>query len=244
LLDFLGDVRNKKVLDIGSSNAVYLRQLDAEFRVAFDLVHAYLKVIPDISGLARVCGDAEELPFKAGFFDVIIVSDILEHLLKPDRLIQSLTRVCRPDTRIIVHVPWEEDISHYRDSKYEFAHLRSFDSYTFAELWRDYYIRRTRATYPSLEEPIVFKLADRIPRTLYNFCLFVYYHRELAYREYRWRERWIAELPKRERWLLWFYRPKFRIFELRVLEGSRIVTVFDHIASWLGFRRKDGQARR
>jgi hypothetical protein len=151
---------------------------------------------------------------------VIVISDMLEHLLKPEELIGHLSRECGPDTRIIVHVPWEEDISHYRESKYEFAHLRSFSAYSFAQLWHDFYIRRMRATYPSLEEPVVFQLQGKIPRVLYNALVYFYYYRGLAAREYQWRSQWISELPKRERWLLMLYRPKFKMFELKRLEGS------------------------
>ncbi len=219
MLDFIGDVEGKKVLDIGSSNAIYLSRIGTGFRVAFDLAHAYLRAIPERDGIARVCGDAEALPFKAGFFDVVIISDILEHVLDPEKLIVRLKDICRPDTRVIVHVPWEEDLSQYHDSKYEFAHLRKFTAYSFAQLCLRYgfVIRRTRDTYPSLEEPIIFKLEGRVPRPLYNLLVYCYYHTTLASREYQRRSTWIEELPRRERWLLYFYEPKFRLFELRAL---------------------------
>jgi SAM-dependent methyltransferase len=218
LIDFIGDVRGKKVLDIGSSAATYLRQLDAEFKVAFDLVYAYVAAIPGDTHVVPVCGDAEFLPFRPGFFDVIVISDALEHFLKPEAVIEHLRVICRPDTRIIVHVPWEEDIAPYRDSKYEFAHLRSFSSYTFALMWRDFEIRRARSTYPSLEEPFVFKLDGIVPQALYRRFVYWYFHRGWAHREYAWRSRWIEELPKRERGLLYLYKPKFRLFELRRLD--------------------------
>jgi len=226
LIDFIGDVRNKKVLDIGSSDAKYLCGLEARFKVAFDLARTYLAAIPDASGIVRICGDAECLPFKPGFFDVIIISDILEHLLKPENLITCLRLICRRNTRVIVHIPWEEDIEQYRYSKYQFAHLRTFSACRFAQLWQGFYVKRLRGTYPSLDEAILFKLQGRIPRGLYNLLVFLYFETSVGKWEIQRRSRWINELPKRERWLLYFYKPKFRIYELRSAKDSVFSVVY------------------
>jgi SAM-dependent methyltransferase len=220
LLHFIGHVRNKRVLDIGSSHALYLRRMDAVVKVAFDLALPYLRAIPKESGIIPICGDAECLPFKANFFDVIIISDILEHVLSPEKLIAGLRRICGRGSRLIVHVPWEEPLESYRDCAYEFSHLRSFNAYNFAQLWQGYHVTRVQGTYPTLDEPLLFKLHGRIPRRLYNLLVFLFFQTNVSHWEYGVRTRWIAELPKRERWLLWFYRPKFKVFELKSSQDS------------------------
>src|SRR6266516_1193911 len=118
LLKFIGDVRGKRVLDIGSSDAGYLRSLDAAERVAVDLAAPFLEAIPAGEGIVRVCTDAELLPIKRDCFDVVVIADVLEHLLAPERLVQRLTGIVTPKTRVIVHVPWEEDISVYKDAEW------------------------------------------------------------------------------------------------------------------------------
>jgi|GEM_PF-1446092 len=45
------------------------------------------------------------LPYKDGFFDVVICSHILEHLLDPGELLGELGRVMKDDALIIVGVP-------------------------------------------------------------------------------------------------------------------------------------------
>ncbi len=240
LLRFIGNVRGKKVLDIGSSHALYLRRLDAGFKVAFDLAFPYLNTITNSDNLVRVCGDAEALPFKPGFFDVIIVSDILEHVLVPENLIVRLRAICRRGTRLIIHVPWEENIEPYRESRYEFSHLRTFNAYAFAQLWQGFYIKRARGTYPTLDEPLLFKLQGRIPRRLYNLLVFLFFENGLSDREFLKRSRWVSELPRRERWLLWFYRPKFMVFELRSTRDSvysliyRVFRLTRTVRDWAG----------
>jgi uncharacterized protein YbaR (Trm112 family) len=217
---FIGDVRDKKVLDIGASNALYLKNLDAGFKVALDIARPYLTSISEADGVMRVCGDAEYLPVNPGFFDVIVISDILEHLLHPERLVERLQAACRKGTRVIVHIPWEENLEPYRDMNYEFAHIRSFNAYKFSALWRNFYIKRSRATYPRLDEPIMFRLEKRLPQVLYNALVHIYFETDLWKREQTWRERWLRELPRRERVLLLLYKPTYRIFELRIIKRS------------------------
>lgn len=220
LARFIGNVRNKKVLDIGASNALYLKNLDAGFKVALDIARPYLAAISETDDVVRVCGDAECLPLRTDFFDVVIISDILEHLLNPERLIERLKASCHKRTRIIVHIPWEENLEPYREMKYEFAHLRSFNAYKFSEMWRGFYIKRSHATYPSLDEPIVFRFERILPQLLYNALVHIYFETDLWKREQAWRDRWLRELPRRERLLLLVYKPAYRIFELRAIKKS------------------------
>jgi SAM-dependent methyltransferase len=219
LVQFIGDVRGKSVLDIGSSHARYLVELEADVKVALDIATPYLEAASR-DGIVRICGDAEYLPVKAGCFDVIIISDILEHLLNPQKLVDVLRAACRSSTRIIVHIPWEERLESYQSAKYEFTHLRSFTAYRFAELWRGFHVKRVKETGPCLEDPIIFALEPRLPRSLYNVLVHAYYETNLSKWDYETRRRWISELPRREWWLLRLYKPMFRIYELKVLRSA------------------------
>jgi len=221
LLRFIGDTRGASVLDIGSAYGSHLRELDARRKVAVDLALPYLRTISPESVTARVCGDAEALPVDVGAFDVIIVADVLEHLLEPEKLVARLARDCRPDTRIIIHIPWQESLEQYEDSQYEFVHLRSFDEYSFRLLFRDFRVVRERKSLPILNEPIVFRLKRKVPRRLYESLVRAYFRSTLSATEARHRDRWSAELPDRERWLLWFYEPACRMFELRLQPNAR-----------------------
>jgi SAM-dependent methyltransferase len=222
LLRFIGDTRGKSVLDIGSAYGSHLRELDAERKVAVDLALPYLRRIPADSVTARVCGDAEALPVDVGAFDTIIVADVLEHLLHPEKLVARLARDCRPDTRIFVHVPWRESLEQYEDSPYKFVHLRSFDEYSFRLLFREFRVVREQKSLPILDVPIVFKLRSKLPRRLYEEVVRAFFRTSLSATEARHRIRWGSELPERERWLLWFYEPACRMFELRVQPKGRL----------------------
>ncbi len=221
LVAFIGNVEGLRVLDVGSSTGAYLADLNAQFTVALDISLTFLRAINPVPGLQRICADAQRLPFQHGAFDVIVLSSMLEHVLDVEAVIQRLEQICHAKTRVIVAVPWQEDISVYQDSVYEFAHLRSFTTFGFASLFSNFFIRRARDTYPNLTVPIVFKIAERLPARLEGLLGYLYFYTNLKSREARWRARWIAELPRRERRLLRFYPPLFRMFELQIAYGSR-----------------------
>ena len=220
--DFIGDTRGCRVLDVGSSSGGYLLRLHGRLRVATDIAQPFLEAVPSAAGLLRVRADAENLPFRPGAFDVVIVSDVLEHLLHPEHFVDRLRQIVTPRTRVIAHVPWKEDLTAYADSEYEFTHLRTFSDYTFARLWHQFRIVRERSTHPRLEEPIIFQLRRFLPRTLANLLSWAYFHGGLSAREYDLRAAWIAQLPRRERRLLFFYPPRFKMFELRLLETGDV----------------------
>lgn len=220
-LRFVGDLRGLRVLDVGSSYAGYLHRLDATLKVAFDIALPYLERVEDDGRTRSVQGDAEALPFRPGFFDAVLVSDILEHLLNPQAFVERLRVICRADTRMFVHVPWEEDLSSYRDSPYAFTHLRRFDNYTFGELWRNFEIIRRHSSQPRMDYPLSFVTADRLPLALAERLRRRYFHTTgVSEREFKRRVSRADKLPRFQRFWLRFYPPTFRSFELRVLERS------------------------
>jgi SAM-dependent methyltransferase len=53
-----------------------------------------------------VVGDAQELPFRSGVFDLVCCSSTLEHLHFPDRVIGEIRRVLRPGGQVFVETPF------------------------------------------------------------------------------------------------------------------------------------------
>jgi hypothetical protein len=126
--------------------------------------------------------------------------------------------VCHENTKVFVHVPWQEDLMPYLNTQYEFSHLRSFDTYYFTNLWLEFSILKWKDTFPAIGKiPIIFTLERKLPRFLYNALVWAYYYLpNLATKEAEWRLKRYSELPKGEKWLLWFYKPVFRIFAMRL----------------------------
>jgi 2-polyprenyl-3-methyl-5-hydroxy-6-metoxy-1,4-benzoquinol methylase len=84
-------------------------------------------------GAARYqVGDVYHLPFKAGVFDAVVLSEVLEHLETPDTGLAEVKRVLRPGGRMLVSVPYRERIVqhlciHCNRLTPANAHLHSFD---------------------------------------------------------------------------------------------------------------------
>jgi SAM-dependent methyltransferase len=82
------------------------------------------------------CDLAERLPFEPETFDTIILSDVLEHISRPDTLWSEMSRILAPGGHILLNVPFtywlhEEPHDYYRYT--EFA-LRRFVTISGLEL--------------------------------------------------------------------------------------------------------------
>ncbi len=160
LLAFIGGTDGCTVLDVGSAHALYLRQMGGT-RVAVDLASAYLEDIPAGAVDLRLCADVETMPLREDVFDVVIASDVLEHVLEPEAVVANIQKTLRPDGRLIIHIPWKEDISIYTTSPYEFVHLRSFDEAYMDRLFRDFTETR-KLDHPPFR---LFEFVQKVQRT-------------------------------------------------------------------------------
>jgi len=59
-----------------------------------------------------ICGDVEqvEFPWEEAYFDYIMMGDVLEHLMNPDRVLERLEKHLKPGGHIIVSMP---NVKHY-----------------------------------------------------------------------------------------------------------------------------------
>jgi SAM-dependent methyltransferase len=103
-----------RVLDIGCGPGDTTRQIKSLFPDA-DVVgvdrnpafvdHARMRTPPAYSGLSFGVGDASELSFAAGSFDLVFCRFVLMHLADPSRAVAEFARVLRPGGKVIVIEP-------------------------------------------------------------------------------------------------------------------------------------------
>jgi SAM-dependent methyltransferase len=89
--------------------------------------------VPDDARAMPVRGDAYHLPFPDGAFDVVIASEILEHIPRDHDAIAEAVRVLRPGGRLAVTVPrwWPERVCWALSDAYhevEGGHVRIYRS--------------------------------------------------------------------------------------------------------------------
>jgi len=93
--EVLGDICGKLVLDLGSGTGANLPLLAERgaLAVSFDLSR---QALGDQDNLLRVCGDAEEMPFRDGCFDVVYGRAVLHHLPELGSALAQAGRVLKP----------------------------------------------------------------------------------------------------------------------------------------------------
>jgi ubiquinone/menaquinone biosynthesis C-methylase UbiE len=89
------------VLDLAGNKINKRGQFDIE-RYSLDVVYANLTTVkrPDVQS------DAAVLPFADGCFDVVVCSELLEHVQDPPRVLREVYRVLRKDGILLICVPF------------------------------------------------------------------------------------------------------------------------------------------
>jgi len=94
--------------------------------------------------------DVYHLPMRPGAFDVVVLSEVLEHLEDLDAALDQVRALLRPGGRLLVAVPHCETILqhlcvHCNRLTPANAHLHSFDEQTLCRLLRDHGMTPVRA---------------------------------------------------------------------------------------------------
>lgn len=128
----LGDISGLDVLDLGIGQGLLLNALrasGAKSVTGIDIASAYLRRYVDAEDVTVLLANAERIPFH-DHFDLIIASEILEHVLNPADFLLSARAALRAGGRLVVTVPFKEDLTQYAQSRgcpYGMVHLRAFD---------------------------------------------------------------------------------------------------------------------
>ena len=108
-------------LDVGCGTVSFFDFFPVQKRAALDLVYKYCQFIKYHS----INADSEMLPIQSKSMDVVICSDIFEHVLSFDRMLSEVKRVMRG--LLVVAVPWKQEL---KGKVSDFAHLRTFSDFS------------------------------------------------------------------------------------------------------------------
>jgi SAM-dependent methyltransferase len=101
-------IRGKKILSVGSGPGVdILSVVKGNEAHAVDISAHALKVAADNGFIThQVDLDAtDRLPFEDGYFDIIVATDILEHLFDPRKILLEIHRSLKADGYAVLSVP-------------------------------------------------------------------------------------------------------------------------------------------
>ena len=98
----------KVVLEVGCrAGNLTQHYVSGNTLVGVDIDRAALKLFEERLGSKGywVDVDTEPLPFRNGTFDVVVFSEVMEHVRFPKKALAEICRVLRPDGRLIGSVP-------------------------------------------------------------------------------------------------------------------------------------------
>jgi len=108
ILKMAKTVAFKSFLDIGCAEGYYLKFMPSNqgskgYRVGLDIAKNYLlKAKKEAPEALRVLGDAQELPFRNHSFDLVLCTEVLEHLSNPKKAFVEAARVARKSVLVSV----------------------------------------------------------------------------------------------------------------------------------------------
>lgn len=105
ILGILGDVRGKKILDVGAGTgrlSVLLAGGGAEV-TAIDVSESMLKILSKKNRKIKIMiGDAENLPFAENSFDAVTAAFLIVHLKEPKYFFDEAYRVLRAGGQLLI----------------------------------------------------------------------------------------------------------------------------------------------
>lgn len=128
--------RDGSLLDVGCGMGRLLAKLPGFTRYGMDISSAYLSYA--IRGEGEFClAKVEEMPYHNEYFDTVVCTDVLEHVLDLNVAVAQLFRVLKPGGYLVVRVPYRENLESYLrpDFPYHMAHLRNFDEHSLQLLF-------------------------------------------------------------------------------------------------------------
>lgn len=159
------------ILDVGVGLGRLLSHFPDLQKYGLDISYDYLQKAQE-KGIEVCYALIEDMPYRKELFDIVVCTDVLEHVLDLNLCIQKILSVLKPEGTLIVRVPFREDLAPYTadDCGYEFVHLRNFDEHSlrllFEKIMNCKMIETTYAAYiPSasrLKYTLVAPLFNRI----------------------------------------------------------------------------------
>ncbi len=134
VLRHLGDVKHKKILDVGCGTGHFSQPLAREnFIVGIDISPEMLAFAGN-KGLAVLHGPAENLPIKSGSFDIVFANSIIQLIPDGSGFLKELVRAVRPGGRIIISTINDGNVALAILRRLERKKYRHFRLYPFSEL--------------------------------------------------------------------------------------------------------------
>jgi 2-polyprenyl-3-methyl-5-hydroxy-6-metoxy-1,4-benzoquinol methylase len=138
-----------RVLDVGCGDGVISEPIAKLGNEVASVDLPTITMLAHKRGVSMVAsGDAEHLAFAENSFDVVLASEVIEHLWNPHSFIDEAYRVLKPEGWLIVETPEGKDSLRYD------AHKNWFDEKVVKQMTGKHFtIQQTKRLKPELGAP-------------------------------------------------------------------------------------------
>ena len=104
LLDLVGGLKGKKILEVGCGTGRFLKLFDSSNELyGLDVSEEMLQIARQRNpGASLHVGSAELLPFDSGAFDVVYCFRVLQHIVNQEKVVHEIARVTKPGGMVIL----------------------------------------------------------------------------------------------------------------------------------------------
>lgn len=138
LLSALDSLKFTSVLDVGCAEGYFMKVVRDRFGASVwgvDISTATLAKAHDLYGFPVAAGEATRLPFADGSFDLVLSTEVIEHVLDPDLMIAEMRRVSRGTVLVTTPVSQSADEHEPDYELHEEGHINNFDPATVRGLF-------------------------------------------------------------------------------------------------------------
>ena len=127
----------KNGVDIGCGTVSFFDHLPVEQTLLIELCEEYCEFMKGL-GYNIQQGDIEALTLKDKSMDIVVCSDIFEHVLSLDNALSEVKRVLKDDGVVVGNIPWKQVLGTVTVE--EFSHIRTFNESNLYERFKEWKI--------------------------------------------------------------------------------------------------------
>lgn len=152
------------IADVGGGDGYLLSHVPVSEDNKVICDSSWTKLFQVQEDICKIRTDIEHLPLKSNFFDCVMCTEVIEHVLDEQKVLDELYRIGKSSSILIFSSPWKQDLSVLRSEEYIkkygtycSGHRRTLDEETINKYFSERYIILSETTIDVIQRFMEFK---------------------------------------------------------------------------------------